>query len=193
MAADGSIWVHSSVVRAADCRSAGPWFKSGCALLLARLQLWQWASREQPKQCVGPGCTKYRESTDLAYVLDVPFLFHICLPFVLHVLCSCFCSLPWPASGVGGRRGRAAGAPSPSPSPFPKLRSCCSAETACEQQLGNLGKGEGEGWKMTLSQGTLSKGALALTLTFYSKECAFLHMVFNKFTALGAGHASVHV
>ena len=28
-------WVHSSVVRAADCRSAGPWFKSGCALLLA--------------------------------------------------------------------------------------------------------------------------------------------------------------
>ena len=28
-----SIWVHSSVVRAADCRSAGPWFKSGCALL----------------------------------------------------------------------------------------------------------------------------------------------------------------
>ena len=29
------IWVHSSVVRAADCRSAGPWFKSGCALLSA--------------------------------------------------------------------------------------------------------------------------------------------------------------
>ena len=27
------IRVHSSVVRAADCRSAGPWFKSGCALL----------------------------------------------------------------------------------------------------------------------------------------------------------------
>ena len=27
-----SKWVHSSVVRAADCRSAGPWFKSGCAL-----------------------------------------------------------------------------------------------------------------------------------------------------------------
>ena len=26
-------WVHSSVVRAADCRSAGPWFKSGRALL----------------------------------------------------------------------------------------------------------------------------------------------------------------
>ena len=26
-------WRHSSVVRAADCRSAGPWFKSGCALL----------------------------------------------------------------------------------------------------------------------------------------------------------------
>jgi hypothetical protein len=25
-------WVHSSVVRAADRRSAGPWFKSGCAL-----------------------------------------------------------------------------------------------------------------------------------------------------------------
>ena len=29
-------WVHSSVVRAADCRSAGPWFKSGCALLVAK-------------------------------------------------------------------------------------------------------------------------------------------------------------
>ena len=28
------IWVHSSVARAADCRSAGPWFKSGCALFL---------------------------------------------------------------------------------------------------------------------------------------------------------------
>ena len=26
-------WVHSSVARAADCRSAGPWLKSGCALL----------------------------------------------------------------------------------------------------------------------------------------------------------------
>ena len=26
-------WVHSSVVRAADCRSAGPWFKSRCALM----------------------------------------------------------------------------------------------------------------------------------------------------------------
>ena len=30
-----AMWVHSSVVRAADCRSAGPWFKSGCALLAA--------------------------------------------------------------------------------------------------------------------------------------------------------------
>ncbi len=30
-----AMWVHSSVVRAADCRSAGPWFKSGCALLPA--------------------------------------------------------------------------------------------------------------------------------------------------------------
>ena len=27
-------WVHSSVVRAADCRSEGPWFKSGCALCM---------------------------------------------------------------------------------------------------------------------------------------------------------------
>jgi hypothetical protein len=32
---DMAMWVHSSVVRAADCRSAGPWFKSGCALLPA--------------------------------------------------------------------------------------------------------------------------------------------------------------
>ena len=30
--------VHSSVVRAADCRSAGPWFKSGCALLRQSLE-----------------------------------------------------------------------------------------------------------------------------------------------------------
>ena len=30
-----SSWVHSSVVRAADCRSAGPWFKSRCALTFA--------------------------------------------------------------------------------------------------------------------------------------------------------------
>ena len=29
-------WEHSSVVRAADCRSSGPWFKSGCALLSLR-------------------------------------------------------------------------------------------------------------------------------------------------------------
>ena len=29
---EGLMWVHSSVARAADCRSAGPWFKSGCAL-----------------------------------------------------------------------------------------------------------------------------------------------------------------
>ena len=30
-------WVHSSVARAAECRSAGPWFKSGCALQLCIL------------------------------------------------------------------------------------------------------------------------------------------------------------
>ena len=33
------IWVHSSVVRVADCRSAGPWFKSGCALFVWRVTL----------------------------------------------------------------------------------------------------------------------------------------------------------
>ena len=33
--------VHSSVVRAADCRSAGPWFKSGCALLRAAKAQWR--------------------------------------------------------------------------------------------------------------------------------------------------------
>ena len=27
--------VHSSVARAADCRSAGPWLKSGCALFVS--------------------------------------------------------------------------------------------------------------------------------------------------------------
>ena len=32
---DQHAWVHSSVVRAADCRSAGPWLKSGCALVCA--------------------------------------------------------------------------------------------------------------------------------------------------------------
>ena len=33
------IWprVHSSVVREADCRSAGPWFKSGCALFMCSI------------------------------------------------------------------------------------------------------------------------------------------------------------
>ena len=31
-----SMRVHSSVVRAADCRSAGPWFKSGCALIIGK-------------------------------------------------------------------------------------------------------------------------------------------------------------
>ena len=31
------VWVHSSVVRAADRRSAGPWLKSGCALVEACL------------------------------------------------------------------------------------------------------------------------------------------------------------
>ena len=36
------IWVHSSVVRAADCRSAGPWFKSGCALLCFRTLDYVW-------------------------------------------------------------------------------------------------------------------------------------------------------
>ena len=40
--------VHSSVVRAADCRSAGPWFKSGCALCIAPAKLvrlkWVWRS-----------------------------------------------------------------------------------------------------------------------------------------------------
>ena len=30
-------WVHSSVVRAAGCRSAGPWLKSGCALICYEL------------------------------------------------------------------------------------------------------------------------------------------------------------
>ena len=35
-------WVHSSVVRAADCRSAGPWFKSGCALLRAAILTMLW-------------------------------------------------------------------------------------------------------------------------------------------------------
>ena len=32
------IWVHSSVVRAADCRSAGPWFESGGALVPQHLR-----------------------------------------------------------------------------------------------------------------------------------------------------------
>ena len=33
---DAMNWVHSSVVGAADCRSAGPWFKSGCAFIVTR-------------------------------------------------------------------------------------------------------------------------------------------------------------
>ena len=31
-------WVHSSVARAADCRSAGPWLKSECALYSTRVR-----------------------------------------------------------------------------------------------------------------------------------------------------------
>ena len=49
-------------------------------------------------------------------------------------------------AGVLGLGRFAGGAlPPPLPLPFPKLRSCCSAETAYEQQLGNLGKGRGRG------------------------------------------------
>ena len=49
-------------------------------------------------------------------------------------------------AGVLGLGRFAGGAPPPPlPLPFPKLRSCCSAETAYEQQLGNLGKGRGRG------------------------------------------------
>ena len=43
-------WVHSSVVRAVDCRSAGPWFKSGCALFNAEIHFtstaWKQANRK---------------------------------------------------------------------------------------------------------------------------------------------------
>ena len=35
-------WVNSSVVRAADCRSAGPWLKSGLALYVDQGALGQW-------------------------------------------------------------------------------------------------------------------------------------------------------
>ena len=38
-----------------------------------------------------------------------------------------------------------AGRSAPFALPIPKLRSCCSAETAYEQQLGNLGMGRVEG------------------------------------------------
>ena len=47
--------VHSSVVRAADCRSAGPWFKSGCALLRQRLEDAEptcCANRERTSICI---------------------------------------------------------------------------------------------------------------------------------------------
>ena len=45
------MWVHSSVVRAADCRSAGPWFKSGCALLDCK-QLWHLVNRHSAEKSV---------------------------------------------------------------------------------------------------------------------------------------------
>ena len=38
-----------------------------------------------------------------------------------------------------------AGRSAPFALPIPKLRSCCSAETAYEQQLGNLGMGRAKG------------------------------------------------
>ena len=45
------IWVHSSVVRAADCRSAGPWFKSGCALACL---LYNWRPAGMSRRMLSP-------------------------------------------------------------------------------------------------------------------------------------------
>ena len=60
-------WVHSSVVRAADCRSAGPWFKSGCALFnytffsrAVSLTLWPWVGA--PRWVFVPMLPKWRMS-----------------------------------------------------------------------------------------------------------------------------------
>ena len=59
--------VHSSVVRAADCRSAGPWFKSGCALFnytffsrAVSLTLWSWVGA--PRWVFVPMLSKWRMS-----------------------------------------------------------------------------------------------------------------------------------
>ena len=59
--------VHSSVVRAADCRSAGPWFKSGCALFIytlfsraVSLTLWSWVGA--PRWVFVPVLPKWRMS-----------------------------------------------------------------------------------------------------------------------------------
>ena len=48
-------WVHSSVVRAADCRSAGPWFKSGCALLVLCCE---WFGSQSPKHDTNASYTR---------------------------------------------------------------------------------------------------------------------------------------
>ena len=62
--------VHSSVVRAADCRSAGPWLKYGCALLRKEptyvwpVQAW---SQSGPELTWGD-----RRQTDLVHKLLSP-------------------------------------------------------------------------------------------------------------------------
>ena len=48
-------WVHSSVVRAADCRSAGPWFKSGCSLLVLCCE---WFGSQSPKHDTNASYTR---------------------------------------------------------------------------------------------------------------------------------------
>ena len=55
-----------------------------------------------------------------------------------HVCFSCLARISWGLWG-GCSLWRPAGAPALFTLAIPKLRSCCSAETAYEQQLGNLG------------------------------------------------------
>ena len=50
-----STWVHSSMVRAADCRSAGSWFKSGCALLVLCCE---WFGSQSPKHDTNASYTR---------------------------------------------------------------------------------------------------------------------------------------
>ena len=97
-------WVHSSVVRAADCRSAGPWFKSGCALLSVLL-----LSCSSHKHFCEPSCTGAREEESNPCMSPCPVSGSHVRPWVPLGAPGC----PWVALGGPGCPWVFLGGPSP--------------------------------------------------------------------------------